>query len=405
MASPSSGADYSFMDARGGSDALTESNDVRETTVRGETVFDAGFAHAASVGVEISKLDVGYASQTEVVRTAAPATSGLVDLFHTTDTGMLTSVFARDSWRPAARLVVTPGLRVAHYDRTASTYVEPRAEATYDVMRGFRVKGAWAVDHQVINGITREDRLHGDGVFWALANSGSVPVPRAMQLVAGGSLDMQACCSTSTRTSKQFDDLTLFAPRLYPGMAPSPGNTLFYTGSGTARGFEALVQYKAPRNTIWASYALSRTEYTYPDLEAATFAGSFDRPNEFKIVDSVQIMGGWSVSGAWVAASGRPYTPAMSIESVWFSSGATVNEVAFGPKNSARLPPYNRLDLSSQHDFSIGGVKSTVGGTLFNLYDRKNTLFYEYETAGQSLAAHEVTMMGRSLNLFFRVGF
>ena len=36
MAGPSSGADYSFMDSRNGSDALTESNAVRETTVRGQ---------------------------------------------------------------------------------------------------------------------------------------------------------------------------------------------------------------------------------------------------------------------------------------------------------------------------------------------------------------------------------
>jgi hypothetical protein len=150
---------------------------------------------------------------------------------------------------------------------------------------------------------------------------------------------------------------------------------------------------------------LSRTEYTYPDLEAATFVASSDRPNEFKIVDAFQIMGGWSASGALVAASGRPYTPATSVESVWFSSGATVNQVVFGAKNSARLPPYNRLDLSTQHDFRIAGGKSTVGGTVFNVFDWKNILFYEYETAGQSLTPHEVTMMGRSLNLFFRVGF
>jgi ferric enterobactin receptor len=298
ITSPSSGADYSFQDARGGSDALTESNQVRETTVRGETMFDVGFAHAVSFGAEVSSFDVGYWSQTEVFGTATPATSSLVDLFHTADTGLLTSGFARNSWRPTARLVVTPGVRVAHYDRTASTYVEPRAEASYEVARGFRVKSAWAIDHQVINGITREDRLHGDGGFWALGNGISVPVPRAMQFVAGGSLDRHGVLFHVDAYVKTFDDLTLFAPRLYPGMAPGPGNPLFYTGSGTARGLETLIQYQAPRNTVWASYALSRIEYTYPGLEAATFVGSSDRPNEFKIVDAFQIMGGWSVSGA-----------------------------------------------------------------------------------------------------------
>ena len=68
---------------------------------------EAGFAHAASIGAEVSSFDVRYASQTEVVNSAAPAASGLVDLFHTTDTGVLTSLFARDSWRAASRLVIT----------------------------------------------------------------------------------------------------------------------------------------------------------------------------------------------------------------------------------------------------------------------------------------------------------
>jgi ferric enterobactin receptor len=404
VTSPATGADYSFTDARGGSDAITESNQVRDTTVRGETVFDAGFAHAVSIGAEVSSFEVGYASQTEVFRAGTPMTSGLVDLFRTTDTGVLTSVFARDSWRPTARLGVTPGLRIAHYDRSTSTYIEPRAEATYELVRGLRVKGAWAIDHQVVNGIAREDRLHGDGAFWTLADGVNIPVPRAMQFVAGGSLDVQGVLINLDAYTKEFDDVTLFAPRLYPGMAPGPGNSLFSNGSGRTRGIEALLQYKAPRNTIWASYALSRTEYTYPGLEAATFVANFDRPNEFKIVDAFQIMGGWSASGALVAASGRPYTPATSIESVWFSSGATVNEVVFGGRNSARLPPYHRLDLSTQHDFRIASVKTTVGGTVFNVYGRKNIQFYEYETAGQSLTAHGVAMMGRSLNLFFRVG-
>jgi hypothetical protein len=57
--------------------------------------------------------------------------------------------------------------------------------------RSRRSTPAGAIDHQVINGITREDRLHGDGMFWRLANGVGVPVPRAMQLVGRGNLDVQ----------------------------------------------------------------------------------------------------------------------------------------------------------------------------------------------------------------------
>jgi hypothetical protein len=102
-------------------------------------------------------------------------------------------------------------------------------------VRGLRLKGAWAIDHQVVNGIAREDRLHGDGVLWTLADGVSIPVPRAMQFVVGGSLDVQGVLMTLDAYTKEFDDVTLFAPRLYPGMAPAPGSSLFYNGSGRAR--------------------------------------------------------------------------------------------------------------------------------------------------------------------------
>ena len=123
------------------------------------------------------------------------------------------------------------------------------------------------------------------------------------------------------------------------------------------------------------------------------------------MADTFQIAPGWSVSGAWVMASGRPYTPASEVHLVWFPSGAPVYEVQFGAKNSARLPPYHRLDLSSERDWLVRGMKLSVGGTVFNVYDHTNVLYKDYEAIARTITSYDVTLMGLAVNAFVRIGF
>ena len=123
------------------------------------------------------------------------------------------------------------------------------------------------------------------------------------------------------------------------------------------------------------------------------------------MTDKARFRQRWSLSGAWVFGSGRPFTPALSAGPVWLPSGTTVYGVNFGPKNSDRLPMYHRLDLTLQRDFRLRHFKSTVGATVFNVYNRPNIWVKQYQAIGTSLATNDVTMLGRAVNVFARVGF
>jgi hypothetical protein len=46
--------------------------------------------------------------------------------------------------------------------------------------------------------------------------------------------------------------------------------------------------------------------------------------------------------------------------------------VYWGPRNSARLPLYHRLDVSLGRRFAAGPLVITVEASVINLYDRKN---------------------------------
>jgi Carboxypeptidase regulatory-like domain len=180
--------------------------------------------------------------------------------------------------------------------------------------------------------------LHGDGEFWALADRSTIPVVRAQQVGVWAGADVSDVRIDGRAYYKRFDGLTTFAPRLFPGIAPETNTDLSRQGSGRAVGLQFSLQYNVPRNSLWTTYGLGRVEYTYPTLEASTFSASFDRTHDLKIADLMRMGASWTIRAAFMVATGRPETPAQGVEPVWFPSGDTVYRVAFGAKNSVRLP-------------------------------------------------------------------
>ena len=130
------------------------------------------------------------------------------------------------------------------------------------------------MDHQIVNRIVREDRAHGDGGFWALTDGTTIPVARAQQAVAGLNVSRAGVSFDLSGFYKRFDDLALFAPRLYTGMLPDAGTDLLHIGSGTAAGIEAILQHRTPQNAMWIGYTLSRVDNSFPTLEDDTFPAS-----------------------------------------------------------------------------------------------------------------------------------
>jgi len=122
-------------------------------------------------------------------------------------------------------------------------------------------------------------------------------------------------------------------------------------------------------------------------------------------VDAVEIAARWSVSGAFVAGSGRPYTSVTGVETVWFPTGDVVEQLTFAGKNGARLPAYHRLDVSTERTFMFGRVATSLGGTVFNVYDHDSAIGVEYDTVAGAPVSHDVLQMGRAFNAFLRVRF
>ncbi len=409
VTSKSTGEDYSFTSGRGGNGAQDEHNDVEDRTMRLTNAFGLGRSHRMSTGAEMTTLHVGYSAQTAAVVGPGPGggvASGLVALLRQSGTGRLSTVYAQDSWNPLARLVLTAGVRASTYNITHDTFVEPRIRFNYQLTPRVQFKGGYGIYHQVIGKIQYEDLSQGDREFWALSDGSTVPTMSSRQVVAGASYETEGFLLDTEVYDKQLNGLTLFAPRLTPGEIPDEDSTFLYYGSGRAQGLETLFQKKFGNNTGWVSYTQSVAEELFPELQAGYFRASYDQNYELKAADTLKVNDTWTLGATWAFGSGKPYTPATGIETVRLPFGdISVNRIVFGDKNSALLPVYHRLDVSTQGDLRLLGVKSTVGVTVFNLYGRQNVWYRTYQAFGGSGVANDVTLMGRAINAFIKVGF
>jgi hypothetical protein len=89
--------------------------------------------------------------------------------------------------------------------------------------------------------------------------------------------------------------------------------------------------------------------------------------------------GKWKFGANLVYATGQAFTPASA---QWALRDAITGEykpqVLAAERNSSRLLPYHRLDVSAARDFGLFGNPAEFYVQIFNLYSRRNDWFVQY---------------------------
>ena len=77
--------------------------------------------------------------------------------------------------------------------------------------------------------------------------------------------------------------------------------------------------------------------------------------------------------------------------------------IGVGPKNGSVLPDYHRLDISAHHVFNVNKAKGDIGLSIFNLYNRLNVWYYEYDFNQEPVLKTRVKYLGfvPNINLKF----
>lgn len=172
----------------------------------------------------------------------------------------------------------------------------------------------------------------------------------------------------------------------------------FVFGNGEAYGLEFFLRKNKGELNGWIGYTLSRTERTFPDIEnGRTYPTTYDRTHDLTLVANYNFDKRLTMGFVFIYATGRTYTP---LERLYLIDGELQTD--YGPRNSQRLEPYHRMDVSltwiPKGNDEDKKFKSNWVFSIYNLYNRKNTFFtytdYEsdIQTGVASAKAYKVSI-------------
>jgi ferric enterobactin receptor len=331
-------------------------------------------------------------------------------LFDRANTGIQQGYYIQDRYRPTNRIEITPGVRLSRFSKVKETYFEPRLSAIFQFNDKLRFKAAGGRYHQFVSNLTREDPMQGDQTFWMMADNNLVPVSSADHYIAGASYEIHQYLFDVEAYRKELHGLTEFASLRFttaPSKMPDEINFTdsFFYGTGRAEGVEVLVQKKFGAHTGWLTYTLGRVLHDFPALSSEPYPASHDSSHEVKIVDSYRLKG-FTFSGNWVYATGKPYTEPTGSDEVTMDNGRTMYVPIFGTKNGIRLPDYHRLDLSASYEFvKRENQQARMGVSVFNVYKHKNVWRRDYHILEGDILSTDVNYLGLTVSAFVNVDF
>ena len=300
-------------------------------------------------------------------------------------------------------LTVIPGLRVSKYSINDEVYTEPRLSIAYELNDTTQLRAAFGDYHQFALSVARQSIEEGPRNFWTLADGESVPVSKSSHFILGTTHYVGNYNFNIELFHKEYEGLSEFTQQTRPiRNEDGTGLTLileqeFHTGSGTASGVELFLQKNIGDLTGWIGYTFSEVIYDFPTVSDTTYFADQDATNEFKTVLMYR-WGDWDLASTFIYATGRPYTEVLGVVEDTFPPTYEV-----GAKNDLRYDDYHRLDLSFTYNFSRRGLDGQAGLSIFNLYDRKNQWYTEYEIIEGEILETEITYRGFTPSLFFKV--
>lgn len=153
----------------------------------------------------------------------------------------------------------------------------------------------------------------------------------------------------------------------------------FTFGTGESYGTELFLKKRTGQFTGWVGYTLSWTTRNFAFLnEGKTFFARYDRRHDASVVLTYALKKRWIFSTIFVYGTGNALTPPVSW---YFMEGRVITE--YGERNSFRMAPYHRLDISA----TLEGKKhkryqSNWNFSIFNVYNRHNPYFIYLATEG-----------------------
>jgi hypothetical protein len=359
-----------------GSGSLRFVNRLGETRAWGEVTRWQG-DHGVMLGYEWSAYRMRY-------RVDA-AQAGTLGLLARDQRPSALSLYVDDAWRAASNVLVRAGVRGETVTGTGWAGLSPRASIKWFASPSTAVTLAGGTTTQWTPSLRNEQAPVRVFDFWLTADR-NTPVARAHQVIAG--VERWSGASRFVRVEAYLKDYDRL-PASNLANDPRIQGDEFIVTTGRSYGLDVLVrQVETQRLSGWLSYSFARSVRDGPD---GRFAPVQDRRHNANLVASWRPGGKWSYGGRLGVGTGVPFT---DIEGQIvrrrydpltnsFEAGAVELELepVGGPRNGARFPLFQRLDLSATR--TSGGTSRTWAPyiSLINAYNARNVFTYVFDYA------------------------
>jgi outer membrane receptor for ferrienterochelin and colicin len=336
------------------------STDTREDIwgVRTEMAYQFSKYHQISIGGDVKTTQAAYEKQAGI-DTLRDGT--IVQAYSTTfgpTSSFKSAAFIEYTAFPFSWLRASGGLRYDFFDYINQGVITPRLSASLQASDRFRIYGALGMYSQFPSFYR---------IFLHPANSGLLP-SKAVQYIGGTEYLVNS--DLQLKAEVYYKDLWHL-----PVAQTDTSKVFVSSGKGYSQGIEFTATRRMSDNLfILANYTYSTSRRK--DISAANeYDFDFDSPHMFNLMTKYRIGDWWDIAASYRYAIGVPYTPydlstRRSVGGNWFCDK--------GPKNSARLPDYHRLDIRIDHRFIFEAWNLDLYIEILNLTGHENVIRYDY---------------------------
>ena len=358
-------------------------NELVDVTLSGRLEWLPGAGHLLVLGLEASNYDFSYQSSfngEEIDYGSSP-----YEL----------SAFLEDRWRLDDRTALRLGLRTRYLEDGSRWLAEPRLSMARDLTPQLTFKLGAGLYNQYLQLVTTEGFSAGD-VYLPIDETADLG--RSWQTVVGVEWRPDWVNLLSLEIyANDLDDLVVLDTTTPLGQEPATAADIFVTGGkGYARGAEFLLRRDFGGVTGWFGYTLGWTQRQFDEFNGGDpYPPKYDRRHDLNLILATRA-GAWRLGAAFRYASGQSFTPASArllLRDPGTGHASDFGQVLPAGRNSARLLPYSRLDVSARRPVRLFGRPAEVVIEVFNLYNRRNEWFVQYETDGPVTEATVVRML------------
>jgi hypothetical protein len=369
----------------------SEENDLKDFSVKTDFEWNLNKANILGFGYQATHNDIIYKNfQNDTTSIIDKRTKGNTYAVYLQDRIMLFS----------ERFSILPGIRTTFFSPTNKFYYEPRVNVDFNLTAEIKLKGSAGKYYQFAKRIIKEDIMQGSRDFWVLADGSSLlPVSTSEQLIAGLSWENKDYLLDVEVYKKKLRGLSEYTLRFQPAAGKINYAELFYQGTGNARGIDILFQKKFGKYNGWAGYTLGEVLSNFPVYSSKDFYAANDIRHEFKMVHMYK----WKridFALTWSYLTGKAYTAPTGNYQLTLPDGTVQNYFTVSEKNGLRLPDYHRLDLAATYNYALKKIGTgTIGVSLFNVYNRKNTWYNNYQISANTIIETPVNYLGLTPNI------